>query len=135
MIFCITIITGNVKQNKTKKTNSSISLRPLCGIWLLPLLKFLGCHGLYSAIKLGERINVSTKRSLASFKITHFKLFYLCPYSTLSLICLPSKCFHSYPNIISSLTPTYLLYCLLSSPGLLIFLLNLLYLVSSQLIS
>ena len=49
-------------------------MRPLCGIWLLTLLKFLKCHGLYSAIKLGKRINVNTERSLTLFKMMYFKL-------------------------------------------------------------
>ena len=82
-------------------------MRPLCGIWLLPLLKFPKCHGLYSAIELDIRINVNTQRSLTLFKMMDFKLAYLCPYST--LICLQNQCKHffSHPKTISSLTPVY----------------------------
>ena len=68
--------TGNISQRKkqTNKQNSNLFMRPLCGIWLLPLLKFPKCHGLYSAIKLGIRINVNTQRSLTLFRMMDFKL-------------------------------------------------------------
>ena len=67
-------ISQRKKTNKQANKNSNLFMRSLCGIWLLPLLKFPKCHGLYSAIKLGIRINVNTQRSLTLFKMMDFKL-------------------------------------------------------------
>lgn len=93
-------------KKKTKKLIYQHFFKAFGWYLLLPLLKVLRYHRLYSAIKLGKRINVNTKSGLSLFKMMHFKLFYLSFYSTLSLICLQNKCkcFYSYPKIISNMT-------------------------------